>query len=116
MSIGNLMLGANSVAVSYLVRYGSFDYLLSENAAGIIIKCDSYFITKCNRSLLQNASGLFIRKCDSCFTKGVAFTNCNNFITKFGSYYKLQVLMKEHIFFFKKKLDTNSLILSIGIL
>ena len=49
---GNLILGVNSVTVSYLMHYDS----LLQNATDIITKCDSYFITKCNRSLLQNAS------------------------------------------------------------
>ena len=31
-----------------------YDTLL-QNATDIIIKCDSYFITKCDKSLLQNA-------------------------------------------------------------
>ena len=45
---GNLILGVNSVTVSYLMHYDS----LLQNATDIITKCDSYFITKCNRSLL----------------------------------------------------------------
>ena len=53
MSIRNLILGANSVTGSYLLHYNS----LSQNATDIITKWDSYFITKCDRSLLQNASG-----------------------------------------------------------
>ena len=64
MSIGNLILGVNSVTVSYLIRYDS----LLQNVTDIIAKCDSYFITKCNsyyklqrfcykmRQLLQNAT------------------------------------------------------------
>ena len=61
-SIRNLILGVNSVTVSYLIRYDS----LLKNGIDIITKCDSYFITKCDRSLLQNASGFFfITKCDS---------------------------------------------------
>ena len=41
-----------------------YDTLL-QNATGIITKCDGYFITKCDKSLLQNVSGFFITKCDS---------------------------------------------------
>ena len=92
MSIGNLMLSANSVAVSYLVRYGSFHCLLLQNAAGITTKCDSYFITKCNRNLLQNASRFFIRKCDSCFTKGGSFYKLQQF------YYKIRQLLQNATF------------------
>ena len=50
---------------SYLVPYG----ILLQDATSIIMECDSYFITKCDKSLLQNASGFllqnktFITKC-----------------------------------------------------
>ena len=65
MSIENLILGVNSVVVSYLIRYDS----LLQNATDIITKCDSKFITKCEnfvkkmRHLLQNST--FITNCDS---------------------------------------------------
>ena len=52
ISIGNLISGVNSVTVSYLIHYDS----LLQKATDIITNCDSYFITKCDRSLLQNAS------------------------------------------------------------
>ena len=61
MSIGNLILVVNSVMVSYLICYNS----LLQNATDVTTKCDSCFITKCDRSLLQNASVFFITKCDS---------------------------------------------------
>ena len=83
MSIGNLILGVNSVTISYLINYDS----LLQNATDIITKCDSYFITKCDRSfLLQNATVLLqnviiIRKCD-------------DFITKCDSYYKMRSLLQ----------------------
>ena len=60
MSIENLILGVNSVTVSYLIHYDS----LLQNATDIIAKCDSYFITNCDRSLLQNTSS-FITSCYS---------------------------------------------------
>ena len=40
------------VAVSYLVHY----YTLLQNATDVVTKYDSYFITKYEGSLLQNAS------------------------------------------------------------
>ena len=79
MSIGNLILGANSVTVSYLFHYGS----LLQNATDIITKCDSYFIIKCVRSLLQNVSGFLLQS-------AIVITNCGNFITKCDIYYKLR--------------------------
>ena len=56
MSIRNLVFGAIRVTVSYSIRYDS----LLQNATDVIIKCDSYFITKCDRSLLQNALGFLL--------------------------------------------------------
>ena len=43
--------------VSYLIHYDS----LLQNAEDISTKCDSYFITKCDRSLLQHASGFLLQ-------------------------------------------------------
>ena len=68
MSIGNLILGVNSATIPYLINYDS----LLQNATDIITKCDSYFITKCDRSLLQNATILLqntalIINCDSTY-------------------------------------------------
>ena len=51
-NIGNLILGVNSVTLSYLIPYDS----LLQNATDIITKCNSYFIKKC---------ASFITKCDS---------------------------------------------------
>ena len=45
-----------------------YDTLL-QNATDIVTKCDSYFITKCDKNLLQNWSGFFTTKCDSFITK-----------------------------------------------
>ena len=51
---------------SYLIHYDT----LLQNVTDIITKSDSYFITKCDKSLLQNASGLLLQsatvitKCD----------------------------------------------------
>ena len=39
------------LTVSYLVNYDT----LLQKATGIITKCDNYFITKCDKGLLQNA-------------------------------------------------------------
>ena len=51
------VMGVISVTVSYLIHYDS----LLQYATDILAKCDSYFITKCNRSLLQNASGFYYK-------------------------------------------------------
>ena len=57
MSIRNLFFGVNSVTVSDLIRYDS----LLQQSADVITKWDSYFITKRDRSLLQNASGFLLQ-------------------------------------------------------
>ena len=79
MSIGNLILDVNSGTVSYLILYDS----LLQNATDINTKCNSYFITKCNRSLLETASGFLLQN-------ATVITNCDDFITKCDSYYKMQ--------------------------
>ena len=53
MNIGKLILGVNSVTVSYLIRYDS----LLQNATDIITKCDRFVITNCDS---------FIIKCNGC--------------------------------------------------
>ena len=40
-----------------MIRYGS----LLQNVTDIITKCDSYFVTKCESSLLQNAPGFYYK-------------------------------------------------------
>ena len=55
-----------AIVLSYLVHYNN----LLQNATDIITKCDSYFITKCDKSLLQDASAVLLKhaavitKCD----------------------------------------------------
>ena len=85
MGIRNLIFGVNSVTVSDLIC----DDSLLQNATDFITKCNSYFITKRSRSLLQNVPGFllqnatvllqkrqllqnatFITNCDSTFTFG----------------------------------------------
>ena len=80
MSIGNLVLGVNSVTVSYLIHYDS----LSQNATDFFTKCDSYFIKKCDRSLLQNASVFYYKmrqfyyKMRQLLQNATFITNCNS--------------------------------------
>ena len=90
MSIGNLILGINSVTVSYLIRYDS----LSQNARYIITKCKCYFITKYYRSLFTKCVKFFITKCDSLLQNATVITNCDDFITKCDSYDKIRRLLQ----------------------
>ena len=73
MNIGNLILGVNNVTVSYLIHYDS----LLQNATDIIIKCDSYFITECDSSLLQNTSGFLLQNATILFQNATVITKCN---------------------------------------
>ena len=80
MGIRNLIFDVNNVTVSHLIRYDSF----LQNATDVIIKCDNYFITKCDRNLLQNASGFFITKRDSFITK------CDSYYTESYKSFKIK--------------------------
>ena len=78
MSIRNLIFGVNSITVSYLIRYDS----LLQNATDVIRKCNSYFITKWTRSLLQNMTGFLLQNVIVLLQNVTVITKCNNFITK----------------------------------
>ena len=65
------------VTILYLVYFDTF----LQSARDIFKTCNSYFIKKYDKSLLQNASGFYITKYDS-------------FITKSDSYYKMSHLLQ----------------------
>ena len=91
MSIGNLILGDNSDTVSYLIHRD----ILQQNATDIITKCDSYFITKFEYvSLLQNTSGFLLQNATVLLQNATVITNCDDFITKYDSYYKMRRLLQ----------------------
>ena len=68
-----LIWGVISVTVSYLIHYDTF----LENAADIITKCESYFITKRSRSLLQNASSFLLQNVTVLLQNAAVITNCD---------------------------------------
>ena len=79
--------------VSYLIHCDTF----LQNATDTITKFDSYFITKCDKSLLQNASGFLLQNATVLLQNATVITNCDNFITKCDDfitkcdvYYKLR--------------------------
>ena len=76
-------MGVNSVTISYLINYNS----LLQNATDIITKCDSYFVTKYDRSLLQNASGFLVQN-------ATVITNWDDFIIMCDSNYKMRRLLQ----------------------
>ena len=99
ISIGKMILGVTSVAVSYLILYDS----LLQNATDIIAKCDSYFIAKCDRSLLQNGTGFLLQNATVLLQNATVITKCYDFITKYDRYYKIRRLLRiarVHTFFF----------------
>ena len=70
-----------------------YDTLL-QNATDITTKCVSYLITKCDRSLLQNASGFLLQNATVLLQNGTVITNCDEFITKCDSYYNMLRLLQ----------------------
>ena len=91
MRIKNLILGVNSVImVSCLIRYDS----LLQNATYIIAECGNYFITQCDRSLLQNASGFLLKNATVLLQNATVITNFDDLVIKCDSYYKMQRLLQ----------------------
>ena len=90
MSIRNLIFGVSSVTVSYLSRYDS----LLQNMTAVITKYNSYFITKCDRSLLQNASGFLLQNATVLLQNATVITKCDDFIIKCDTYYKMRRLLQ----------------------
>ena len=90
MSTENLILIVNSVTVSCMIFYNS----LLQNATDDFTKCESYFVTKCYRSLLQNPSVFLLQNETVLLQNTTVSTDCENFITKCDSYYKMQRLLK----------------------
>ena len=99
MSIRNLIFGVNSVTVSYLIRYDS----LLQNATDVITKCDSCFITKCDRSLLQSASGFLLKNATVLLQNGTIWLQNATVITKCDVCYKLRLY--RHQSFYKLALS-----------
>ena len=65
--------------VSYFIYYDT----LLQNVTDIIPKYDSYFLTKCDKSLLQNVSDFLWENATVLLQNATGITNCN-------IYYKLQ--------------------------
>ena len=71
MGIDHLIWGINGVTVPNLIHYDS----LLQHATDIITKCDSYFVTKYDRSLLQNASGFLLQNATILLQNVTVITN-----------------------------------------
>ena len=68
--------------ISRVVPYNA----ILQNVADILTKCDNYFITKNNKSLLQNVSILL--------QNVIGIRKCKDLITKCRSYYKMRRLLQ----------------------
>ena len=51
-------------------------------------------ITKCDRSLLQNASSFLLQNANVLLQNAAVITNCDGFVTKCDRYYKLRRLLQ----------------------
>ena len=90
MRIGNLISVVNSVTVPNLICYNS----LLQYATDVNTKCDSYFITKYDKSLLQNAWVFLLQNATVLLQNATVITNCDNFITICYGYYKMRRLLQ----------------------
>ena len=72
----NLIVVVNSVTASYLIHYGS----LLQNATDIITKCD--------RSLLQDASGFLLQNATVLLQNATILLQNVTVFTKYDVYYK----------------------------
>lgn len=79
----NLFLGINS-SDSFI--FGSLRHFITKSSR-YFIKHDSYFITKCGKSLSQNTSGFLFKKWDT-------FTTCGSYCKMQQFNYKKQSLLK----------------------
>ena len=67
---------------------------LLQNATDIVTKCDSYFVTKCDISLLQNVSGFLTQNAIVLLQNAIVITSCDDFITNCDGYYKMWRLLQ----------------------
>ena len=72
------------VAVYYLVHCDTSLQNMTDTAT----KCDSYFISKCGKVLLQNTSGFLIENATVLLQDVTLITKCNEF-TKIRQFYKM---------------------------
>ena len=85
MSIGNLILGVNSVTVSYLTHHDS----LLQNPVDIITKCDSYFINKMRQLFYYKMPQVYYKMRQLLQIAKILLQNAT-VTTKCDAYYKLR--------------------------
>ena len=52
------------------------------------------FITKCDKSLLQNTTGFLLQNATALLQNATVIKNCDDFITKCNNYYKMRRLLQ----------------------
>lgn len=75
--------------VSYLIHY---DILLKNTTD--IKNCDSYFITKGDKSLSQNTSAFLLQNAKFLFQNAAVHRKCNDFIAKCDTCYKMRSFLQ----------------------
>ena len=105
ISIRNLIFGVNSVVVSDSIRYE----ILLQNAIDVITKWDSYFITKGDRSLLENVLEFLFQNSTTLIQNATILLQNAKVITKCNAYYKLRHYILA-LFLIKFVCDLNLLI------
>ena len=78
------------VAISYLVLYDT----LLQCTTDIIAKSDSFFITKCDKSLSQNTSAFLFQFVTVLSQNGTVIGKCDNVITKYDICSKIRRLLQ----------------------
>ena len=63
-----------------------------QNATDTFTECDSYFMKKYIRCLLQSAPGFLLQNATVLLQNATVIANCDDFITKCDSYYTMQRL------------------------
>ena len=96
MSIRNLILGVNSITVSYLIRYASLlqnaTSFWLQNATEVYYKMGQVFYYKIRQKFITKCVRFFITKCDSFITK------CDSYYKMRRFYYKIPQLLQNATF------------------
>ena len=78
-----------AVAVSYLV------HILVQNATDLTTKCDSYFLAKYDKSLLQKVSAFLLQNVTVTLQNATVITKCDDFIPKCDVYYEIRQYLQD---------------------
>ena len=93
--------------VSYLVHYDT----LLQNVTDVITRYDGYFITKCDKSLLQTGSAFLLQNATVLSQNATVILKRDDFFTKCGSYYKMRRLLQRYASVQRQKNETWRLVI-----